>query len=86
VDEGCTIQGDHLITLSFVQGPGDIASVRVTSEPDRVVVGVRTESVHDGDSVALGGMGTYSTTLGRPLNGRPVVNPDGSVLPCRMVP
>jgi hypothetical protein len=86
IDEGCTIQDDYLITLSFVQGPGEIASARVVSEPDRVVVGVRTESLDDGDSIRLGSIGTYSTALGSPLNGRPVVNPDGSVLPCRAVP
>ncbi|HSE69431.1 MAG TPA: hypothetical protein VLA97_01650 [Nocardioidaceae bacterium] len=86
VDEGCTIQGDYLITVSFVQGPGEIASVRVTSEPDRVVVGVRTESVHDDDSAEIGSTATYSTTLGSGLNGRPILNPDGSVLPCRVVP
>lgn len=87
VDQGCTIAADRLITLSFYQEAGDLASVLVTSEPDRVVVGVRTEHVRGrGAYAGTGGSATYSTMLERNLEGRPVVYADGTVLPCPAVP
>lgn len=87
IDEGCTIEGDTLLTIGFSHAPGDIVSVRVTSEPDRVVVAARTEHPPDGGGIrpGVGTMSTYSTMLGHGLAGRPLLDAHGHRLPCRVV-
>lgn len=87
IDEGCTIKGDALLTIGFSHAPGDIVSVRVTSEPDRVVVAARAERPSDEDGIRpwVGTTNTYSTMLGHGLAGRPLLDAHGHRLPCRVV-
>ena len=87
IDEGCTIEGDALLTIEFGHAPGDIVSVRVTSETDRVVVAARAEHPPDEDGIRpwVGTTSTYSTMLGHGLAGRPLLDANGHRLPCRVV-
>lgn len=81
----CTVEDDVLLTFEFTQGPGDVVSVRVVEERDRVVVGYRTEWPEGGARTANAMTGRYSVVLMAGLHGRQVVYEDGTVLPCDVV-
>ena len=80
-------QGRRAATIEFGHAPGDIVSVRVTSETDRVVVAARAEHPPDEDGIRpwVGTTSTYSTMLGHGLAGRPLLDANGHWLPCRVV-
>lgn len=84
-DNRCTIEDDMLLTYEFTQEPGDVLSVRVVSERDRVVIGYRTEWPEGGDRAGVGTTGRYSVLIEGGLRGQPVVYDDGTVLPCDAV-
>lgn len=82
-DNQCTIEGDAWLTYEFMHGYGDLVTVRVVPERDRVVVGYRTES-RDGIR-AVGATSRYSVLLPSGLRGRPVVYEDGTRVRCTAV-
>jgi hypothetical protein len=81
-DNSCTIESDVLLTYEVSHGPGDIVSVRVVGERDKVVVGHRVEWSPDGPRAAIAEITRYSVLMPGGLQGRTVVHENGTPIEC----
>jgi hypothetical protein len=84
-DNGCTIEDDVLLTYEVSHGHGDIVSVRVVGERDKVVVGHRVEGSHDGPRAAIAETSRHSVLMPGGLGGRTVVHENGTPIECTAV-